>query len=71
MSIITEKRSYDFYGTDEKSILLWVDRLKNIADENNRKRECPFPYFEVSSRINQNSLHSTNHDLIGKQSNLS
>jgi hypothetical protein len=48
LSVLTEKRSYDFYGINEKEIELWFDRLKTIAEENKNKLQSPFPAIEPS-----------------------
>lgn len=35
LSIKTEKKSFDFYGTCDRDVQTWYDRLKSIADVNN------------------------------------
>ncbi|CAI2381612.1 unnamed protein product [Moneuplotes crassus] len=45
-SIETDKRTYDFYGTNERDIQLWYSRLKSIAEKNINNISRVFPDIE-------------------------
>ena len=60
LSVVTESRSFDFYGVKEDYMKRWYDKLSNIAEENTCRFRFKLPWVEPT-------LHEPEYDQLKQE----